>query len=459
MPKNLLEIPRKGIPHEELLDLLKTKMKRDDIKPYSGRAFGLSYLAGEEHTELLKQAYCAYFSDNAMNPMAYPSLPMMESEVVAMTAWLLHGTRKTTGTMTSGGTESILMAVKTHRDWARDTKGIEAPEMILPATAHPAFDKAAHYFDIKPIHTPIREDYRADVKKIQDAINENTILIVGSAPCYPQGVIDPIEDLATVALEKEIGCHVDACLGGFLLPWVEQLGYPIFCKWDFRVPGVTSISADLHKYGYSAKPASVILYESDKLRKYQFYVYSDWVGGIYGSPSMQGSRPGGAIAAAWAALKALGQQGYLDASKVTMETFHKFRDGINAIDGLHVIGEPDMAVYAYTFDDDVDLDLFTLIDLMETKGWMINRMQDPPAAHHMTCKIHAPIVDEFLSDLNWALEKLRSLPSATKVEGQAAMYGMMGRIKDKGEVNEIVRDILLKTYSYNPKGKGQNDGK
>ena len=454
MPKNLLEIPKNGVPHEEILNTLKEEQKKGDIKPQSGRVFGLSYLVDEEHTEFLKRAYSLYFEANALNPMSYPSLKNMEAEVVAMTAWMLNGTRKTTGTMTSGGTESILMGIKTHRDWARDTKGVTKPEMILPITAHPAFEKAAHYFDVKPVHIPIRDDFRADIESIKKVLNENTILIVGSAPCYPYGVIDPIEDLATIAAENDIGCHIDACLGGFMLPWVEKLGHPIYCKWDFRIPGVTSISADLHKYGFAAKPASTILYRSDDIRKYQFYIYSDWCGGVFGSPSMPGSRPGGAIAAAWAALKALGQEGYISNTRDSMEIAKKMMDGINSIEGLHIMGEPDMAIYAWTFDDDVDLDFFTLLDILKSKGgWTINRMQSPPAAHHMTSRTHMPIVDEFLSDLKWSMKKLRSLPSTAKIEGQAAMYGMMATIKDREKTDQIVRDLLLQTYSYHPKKK------
>jgi glutamate/tyrosine decarboxylase-like PLP-dependent enzyme len=449
-----LKIPDKGIPHEELLEILGGEMKKDDIRPYSGHAFGLCYIAGKEHSEFLKKVYSSYLITNGLNPMAYPSLKTMENEVVSMTAWMLNGNKKTAGTMTSGGTESILMAVKTHRDWARDKKGIQNPEMILPHTVHPAFSKAAHYFDVKPIYIPCGEDYRVDINQVEESINENTILIVGSAPCYPYGVIDPIEELAALAKEKGIGCHVDACLGGYFLPWVERLGYPLSSKWDFRIPGVTSISADLHKYGYAAKPASVVLYHSDKLRQFQFYVYSNWCGGIYGSPSAPGTRPGGAVAAAWAAMNALGQDGYMEATKDTMNIAQRLMKGINAIDGLHIIGEPEMAIYAWKFEDSIELDFFELIDLIENKaGWMINRMQNPPAAHHMTSRVHMPIVDEFLNDLRWAMKELKTKPSSKHIEGQAAMYGMMGTIEDKGKINDIIRRVLLNQYSYTPMKK------
>ncbi len=454
VPRNILEIPKNGIARDEILDMLNGEMKEDDIQPFKRKCFGLSYLIDEDHAEFVKKAFSTFISENGLNPMAYPSLQRMETEIVAMTAWMLNGTRKTTGTMTSGGTESILNSIRTHRDWGRDTKGIDKPEMILPVSAHPAFEKGAHYFNLKVVHAPICDDLRADVEKVSELVNENTVLLVGSAPCYPYGVIDPIEDLAQIAAENNIGCHVDSCLGGFMLPWMEKAGYPINRKWDFRVPGITSISADLHKYGYAAKPASVILYKNDDFRKYQFYVYPKWCGGIYGSPSMPGTRPGGAIAAAWASLKTIGQEGYTKICREVMDTTKKMCDGINAIDGLHVMGKPDMSVFSYTFDDDINLNFYKLIDLVALKGgWFINRMQDPPAAHHNICRLHAPIVDDFLFDLKWALNKLKSMPSNEEVKGQAAMYGMVGTIDKTEEIETLVRDILLSEYSYNPKRK------
>lgn len=451
MASKQLEIPKEGVPHETLEEILDGEMRAGDIDPWSGRSFGLCYLAGREHAEFVQRAYAKYFISNALNPQAFPSLQRMENEVVAMAAWMLHGGRTTTGTMTTGGTESILMAMKTYRDQAREKRGITTPEMILPVTAHPAFEKAAHYFDIKPVHVPLTADYRVDVDLVQEALTGDTVVLVGSAPCYPYGVIDPIEALAALARDHKIGCHVDGCLGGFLLPWVEKAGYPISHIWDFRVKGVTSISADLHKYGYAAKPASVVLYKNDRLRKYQFYVYSDWVGGIYGSPSLLGSRPGGAIAAAWASIRALGQDGYVAATRDVMETAKRMIAGINAVPELRVMGEPDAAVYAYTFHDDVDLDFFKFVDFMEAKGWFINRMQDPPAAHHMTSRVHVPIVDAFLADLLAAIADLRAAPPTDRAEGQAAMYGMMATFDDRAKIDEIVRGFLLQTYKYSPK--------
>jgi len=245
-----------------------------------------------------------------------------EAEVVAMTASML-GADKTgdeiVGSVTSGGTESILLAMKTYRDRARDRKGITEPEMVVPSTAHAAFDKAAQLFNIKIIRVPIGDDYRADVEATRKAITKNTIVIVGSAPPFPHGIIDPIEELSELARQAGVGFHTDACLGGFLLPWAERLGYDV-PPFDFRLPGVTSISADTHKYGYAPKGSSVILYRGRALRHYQYYVITDWPGGLYLTPTFAGSRPGALSAACWAAIMAMGEQGYMEAAKRILET-------------------------------------------------------------------------------------------------------------------------------------------
>ena len=270
---------------EEVLDTMR-RIKAHDAKWHEGKTWSLVFHAGDEVTTLLREAYSLFFSENGLNPMAFPSLKKFEAEVVAMTADLLGGDNLTVGNMTSGGTESILLAVKTARDWAGSQKpAVTSPEMILPATAHPAFDKAAHYFSVKAVRVPVGSDFRADVPAMRDALTPNTVLVVGSAPSYPQGVVDPVANIAGLARENDILCHVDACVGGFMLPFVRELGYQV-PGFDFGIPGVTSISVDLHKYAYAAKGSSVILYKDSDLRRHQFFVQTDWSGGIYASPSM-----------------------------------------------------------------------------------------------------------------------------------------------------------------------------
>jgi len=291
--------PKAGRSREDVLDTMRAA-RDHDIKWQRGRAFGLVYHISEEIDELLKEAFTMFFSENGLNPTAFPSLRKFESEVVAMTASLLGGDSNVCGNMTTGGTESLLMAVKTARDWARDHHPeISEPEIVLPDTAHPAFDKAGSYFDVRIVHVPVLEDFRADVAAMQQAINPNTIMLVGSAPSYPHGVVDPIGELAAIAQERGLLFHTDSCVGGFMLPFIRKLGYEV-PPFDFSVPGVTSMSADLHKFGYAAKPASVVLYRTPELRRKQMFVAINWPGGIYPSPTMTGSRAGGPIAAAWA---------------------------------------------------------------------------------------------------------------------------------------------------------------
>ena len=243
------------------------------------------------------------------------------------------------GTVNSGGTESILLAIKTYRDRARQQKGIKHPEMIAPVSAHTAFDKAAQYFGIKLNRTPLGPDFRADVSAVRRAINRNTIAIIGSAPSFPHGAIDPIEELSTIARQHGIGFHTDACLGGFVLPWAHKLGYPV-PSFDFCLPGVTSMSADTHKYGFAAKGTSVVLYRGLELRRFQYFTASDWPGGLYFSPTLAGSRPGGLSAVCWAAMISMGQAGYMDATKRLLETAAAIKVGIAEIPEVYLLGDP-----------------------------------------------------------------------------------------------------------------------
>jgi len=306
----------------------------------------------------------------------------------------------------------------------------------VPESAHPAFDKAAHYLDVEIVHTALREDMRCDTDAMRDAMDDNTVLIAGSAPCYPFGVIDPIPEIAALAAERGVLCHVDACLGAYLLPFVERLGRPV-PPWDFRVPGVTSISADLHKYGYSARGASVILYRDRKLRRHQFFATSDWPGGLYGSPTLAGSRPGGAIAAAWAVLNYLGVEGYTRLARVVMDATVALIDGINAVPELRVLGEPDMSVFAFTSDS---LDIHAVGDALAEAGWHPDRQQLPPSLHCMVTPAHENAVKPFLDALAGAVERAKAKDPAEG--GRAAMYGMLDKLPDRAAVRDVVLDSI-----------------
>jgi sphinganine-1-phosphate aldolase len=429
-----MKFPEQGMPRDDLTSRLRESISRDaDWR--GGKIFSLVYFAGDDVAEVLKEAYTAAFYSNGLGPGAFKSLKKFESEVIAMTADLLQHP-DAAGNMTSGGTESILMAVKTARDWGRAERAIAHPRIVVPVTAHPAFDKAAHYLDVEIVHTPPREDLRADVDAMREAIDENTVLIAGSAPCYPFGVIDSIPEIAALAGERGVLCHVDACLGAYLLPFVERLGRPV-PPWDFRVQGVTSISADLHKYGYSARGASVVLYRDRELRRHQFFATSDWPGGLYGSPTLAGSRPGGAIAAAWAVLNYLGVEGYTRLARTVMDTTEALTDGINAIPELRVLGEPDMSVFAFTADS---LDIHAVADALDEAGWHPDRQQNPSSLHCMITPAHEDAVNPFLAALEEAVERART--QAPAEGGKAAVYGMLDKLPDRGAVRDVVLDSM-----------------
>jgi sphinganine-1-phosphate aldolase len=439
-PKVIL--PEIGIQEDELLKEME-KIRKDDINWRDGKVWSLVYHATDAHTEMLKKAYTMFFSKNALSPIAFPSLKKFETDVISMAVDLFNGDKKCCGSMTSGGTESILMAIKTYRDWAKEKfPHIEKPEMILPSSAHPAFEKGADYFKVKSVRIPVNENtHRADIKAMEQAVTDNTIFLVGSACDFPRGVVDPISELGDIARECGIGLHVDACLGGFMLPFVKKLGYSV-PEFDFSVPGVSSISADVHKYGYGAKGASTILYRKERIWKHQFSVYTDWSGGIYISPSMRGTRPGGAIAAAWAAMKHLGLKGYLELAKKVMDTSKKLIKGINLIPDLYIIGNPVMSVFSFTSDN---IDIYDLGDILDKKGWHLDRIQFPNALHMMVNPHHSEIADTFLKDLKIAVNEVVENPNS-KSAGDAAIYGMVASLPDRDKVKEYIIKFLKSQY-------------
>ncbi len=303
-----LHIPEKGQEPSTILKELKER-READIRWEDGRTWSLVYYLNDEHQYLLQNAYTTYFSENYLNPFAFPSLRQMESEVLEMTASMLHHP-KAVGTMSSGGTESIILAMFTYREWARNNKKTSRHKTILaPATVHPAFEKAAHLLGLELKRVPVDNGGQMDTVALKKSIRSDTLVIVAGAPSYPYGIVDPIEEVAAIAQEHHLPLHVDACVGGFILPWAEKLGY-WSAPWDFRVPGVTSISLDLHKFGFSAKGASLIMYRSMEYLRNQFFISTEFRGGVYVSPTILGTRPGGAIAAAWATIQHLGQEVY-----------------------------------------------------------------------------------------------------------------------------------------------------
>jgi glutamate/tyrosine decarboxylase-like PLP-dependent enzyme len=379
--------------------------------------------------------------------MAFGSLKQMEREIIEMAAGLFHGPSTTVGTVTSGGTESILCAVAAYRDRARRKKPwIVFPELVVPTTIHPAFDKAAHYFGVKLIKVPVGPDFRADVRAMAKAISWKTIGICASAPQYAHGVVDPIAELGALAQKKGLPLHVDACVGGFILPWLEQLGRPV-PRWDFRVAGVTSISADLHKFAYAGKGASVLAWRTIEDMRHQIFVATDFPGGIYASPTMIGTRPGGPIAAAWATLQSFGADGYLALASQAADAADRFRAGIRAIPGLTLLGNSDSTIVSYAA---VRADVYAIADRMEARGWTVDRQHRPASIHLTVTANHAAIVDDYVKDLRDALADVKANPSLAK-SGTAPMYGMAAKMPIRRLVAANVRKVIADLYA--PGGK------
>lgn len=440
----LPQIPQQGQDREALLKEMRT-FADGDANWRDGKTWSLVYHLDDGHSQFIKDAYTTFFSENFLNPMAFKSLKRFETDVVRMTADLLQGDDKVVGTMTAGGTESILMAIKSYRDRARSlNKGGSKPNMIVPHSIHVAFDKAAKYFDVEIIKAPLDEHYAVDINAVRKLINRKTILLVGSAPAYPQGVVDPITELGQLAIEKGLPLHVDSCVGGFMLPFLRALGRDI-PPFDFSVAGVTSISADVHKYGYAAKGASVILYKDMSYLRHQFFICHDFPGGIFASPAMLGTRPGGAIAAAWAAIMSIGFEGYKKIAADTVAISDALQQGINAIDGLQVLGVPAMSVFSYN-STHADVNIHAVGDQMEARGWHVDRQQKPDSLHAMVTPNHAQALDSYLCDLRESVETVRANPDLA-YEGGAAMYGMVTRMPMKGMIQSNVLSMMEQMYS------------
>jgi sphinganine-1-phosphate aldolase len=388
--------------------------RRNDLRWKDGRAFSLAYFAGEEAYEVAMEAQRRFSSENALNMDAFPSLRALSSEVIGTTCELLGGDDKTVGVFTSGGTESILTAVKGAKEWGK-TRGIHRPRMILPTTAHAAFSKAANYFDVEAVRIPVNAQYLADTQAMAAAIDVDTVLLVGSAPSYPQGVIDPIDELGRLAEDHDLLFHVDACMG-FTLPWLERLGL-MNKRWNFAVPGVTSMSCDLHKFGYTAKGASILAHRSKELRKHQLFITSDWLGGLYGSAAMLGTRSGGSIAAAWAVFQHLGQDGYLRLTEQAFTARQKIQAGLTAIDGVVVRGEPEATLVAFgapsdgptgpavvTANGEPPVDIYAVADrLWADGGWYCDRQAPPDSLHCTVNAVHLGVADEFVAAVSTAV--------------------------------------------------------
>eukprot|EP01120_Amphizonella_sp_Union-15-10_P010461 TRINITY_DN4188_c0_g1_i1.p1 TRINITY_DN4188_c0_g1~~TRINITY_DN4188_c0_g1_i1.p1 ORF type:complete len:516 (-),score=75.37 TRINITY_DN4188_c0_g1_i1:142-1689(-) len=437
-------LPSKPLAQKELIALLESLRFSTQEAFDGGKAFGGIYSDLEEHHQILSKAYEVFSSTNALFPEIFPALRKFENEVVRMTINIVEGNNQVVGVMTTGGTESIILAIKAYRDRARDLKRINFPEIIVPNSAHPAFVKACHYLGVKAIFADCDKSFAVNVKDVRSKITRNTILIVGSAPSYPHGVIDPITELASLATERDIPLHVDACLGAFILPWLEKLGF-IRKRWNFSVPGVTSMSADVHKYGLGPKGASVLMFIDRSYRDYQFFSTGYWSGGLYCSPSITGSRAGGIIAASWAGLLSMGQTGFEKSARDIQDAFQSIINGLQRISSITVLGPPDACCIAFVSDK---VDILKVADVMDDKGWKnINRLQRPSCAQIQVGNKRKFDIEKWLSDLADSIDYVRDNPDKFKGK-MAAIYGMAGQIPvDSDILQPILGTYLDVTYT------------
>ncbi len=438
-------LPEEGRPREEILAELRTMAAEEDGFWQTGTCSGTMYCGDTSHYEFLNEAFCLYSHVNALQRDICPSATRFEGEITAMALDFMnagavashHPDEHPRGSVTSGGTESIITAVLMYRDKARAEKNITAPEMILPTTAHPAFDKGAHLFGLKVVRAPIDPlSTLVDVDFVRDNINENTVMLVGSAGNYPYGTIDPIDELSAIALERDVGLHVDGCLGGFILPWGEQLGYDI-PAFDFRLPGVTTISADTHKYGFGLKGTSVLLYRDKSFRDHVYFMTPDWPGGKYNSPGIAGSRSGGLLAATWASMVSLGRKGYRGYAKAIFEAAFAMQDVVGRHDELRMMGKP---TFCFSFTSD-QFDIYHLNDFMNERGWRFNGQQYPNAVHMCVTRPQTQpgVVEKFAEDLDAAVKYALNPPTDAPKSG--AIYG--GVPKDVPGIDDVVKGMLV----------------
>jgi glutamate/tyrosine decarboxylase-like PLP-dependent enzyme len=436
--------PEEGRAPAEILHELTEIAEGEDASWTAGRCSGTMYCGDRAHYAFLNAAFARFSHVNVLQRDMCPSATRFEGEIAAMALDLLHADAARAqdpaahpcGSVTSGGTESILSAVLVYRDRARAERGITAPEIILPATAHPAFEKAAHLFGVQVIRAPIDPATTlVDVDFVRAHIGANTIALVGSAGNYPYGTIDPIDQLGALALRHGIGLHVDACLGGFILPWGEQLGYDI-PPFDFRIPGVTSISADTHKFGFGLKGTSVVLYRDRALRRYQYFLSPEWPGGKYFSPGLAGSRSGGLLAATWASMVSLGRAGYRRYAERIFATAFAMQDAVRRHAELRILGKP---TFCFAFTSDA-FDIYHVNDFMKGRGWRFNGLQYPNALHLCVTRPQTQpgVTEAFAADLEAAVAYAHA--PARETPATAAVYGGVPNVP---EVQQMVRDVMV----------------
>ncbi len=435
-------MPSEGRARTSILEELTQLASDEDRMWETGKCSGTMYCGDHEHYAFMGRVFELYAHVNALQRDMCPSMTKFEGEIIAMTLDMLHAdavgdTGDPAGLVTSGGSGSILHAVFAYREWARNVRGIDRPNFVKPETGHPAFDKACHLLGVECRRAAIDpKTTLADVDSVAALVDDNTIAIMGSACNYGYGTIDPIETLASLALERGIGMHVDGCLGGFILPWGQELGYdiPLF---DFRVPGVTTISADTHKYGYGFKGTSILAFRNKALRDNQYFFVTDWSGGKYASPGIEGSRSGGLIAATWAGMVSIGRSGYLEYARRIFETAFAMQDAVQSHRELRIMGRP---TFCFSFTSD-EFDIYHVNDHMRSKGWRLNGQQYPNAVHMAVTRPQTQpgVVEAFTADLAESVDYARQHKDEKPLTG-AVYGGVEGGLT--AEADEFIRSVM-----------------
>ncbi|PWW73936.1 PLP-dependent transferase [Tuber magnatum] len=445
-----LALPKEGMTELQVKEELKKLSEMEHASWEEGKVSGAVYHGGDDLLNLQSEASRIFSISNPMHPDVFPGVRKMEAEIVAMVLAMFNAPSGAGGITTSGGTESILMACLSARTKAYVERGVSEPEIIVPSTAHAAFDKAGHYFSLAVHRVSVDPvTLKVDLKAVSRLVNYNTVLIAGSAPNFPHGIIDDIVGLSKIALRRRIPLHVDACLGSFLIPFLEKAGYPTE-PFDFRVKGVTSVSCDTHKYGFAPKGSSVVLFRTKKLRSYGYFVFATWPGGVYASPSLAGSRAGSLIAGTWASLMSQGENGYINSCRDIVGAAKEIESGIRERlhPDLYILGEPMVSVVAFSSKT---LNMYEVADELSSLGWHLNALQNPPALHIACTRPTVSAVEKFLKDLEKAVQsvKLRGEgePGSKAAIGEtAALYGVAGSLPNKSVINTMATGFIDTLY-------------
>lgn len=445
------KLPDHGLNENEVLEELD---KLNDLLEHSewekGKVSGAVYHGGQDLIDLQSKAFQKYCVANQLHPDVFPGVRKMEAEVVSMVLDLFNAPLTGCGTTTSGGTESLLLACLSAKMYAFKKRGVTEPEIIIPETAHAGFDKAGYYFGMKVHHVSLDpKTYKVDVSRVKRLINKNTVLLVGSAPNFPHGIVDDIEALGKLGLKYKIPLHVDCCLGSFIVAFMSKAGFNDLAPFDFRVPGVTSISCDTHKYGFAPKGSSIIMYRSPELRKHQYYVSTEWTGGLYGSPTLAGSRPGALVVGCWATLIHMGKEGYIESCKNIVTKARELKSYIQSdIPELQIIGDPLCSVISFTSNK---INIYELSDKLSKLGWHLSSLQKPPSIHLAVTKLSTKSIEELKMVLKKTVLELKANPDAKpSSDGTSALYGVAGSVQTTGVADRLIEGFLDTLYKVSP---------